>query len=276
MLAWPPDRTKRRVGPLQDPLGRGCRKAAPEGVSHRGHAHRCPWMAGVGLLDGVEESVRMVSIASWSEVTWRLPSFDLQLPCWRRDCGRRLRRHERRAGVVGRTWRSRYVSSRPGRSPAARRALLSRWARRGDPVGIDAPGPMTTPFSARRDPPAWRRHRTGSPLGAQRLRRIGGLLHSPIRRAPRPRARGSCRQGPGDGPPKCPAEWRGSCMRIYDGSPRPELREVLRSIGAFLDQRIARLWWWRRRRFVVQGHHRRGGGLPRPRHGRTVGPVSSL
>lgn len=34
-----------------------------------------------------------------------------------------------------------------------------------------------------------------------------------------------------------PAEYEGSDMRIYDGSPRQNYEEVLRSIGAFLDQR---------------------------------------
>jgi hypothetical protein len=32
-------------------------------------------------------------------------------------------------------------------------------------------------------------------------------------------------------------EWRGFRMRIYEGSPRQNYEEVLRSIGAFLDQR---------------------------------------
>ncbi len=167
---------------MQDPLGRGAgsgsRGCKPSGP--------CPSVP----LDGRSwpSGRRRWRASGWCRSSagrgpWRLPSFDLQLPCWRRDCGRRLRRHERRAGVVGRTWRSRYVSSRPREESGSSPGLALEMGAKGRPRRIDAPGPMTTPFYG----PAPIRQRAPASAPAhlsahQRLRRIGGLLHSPIRR----------------------------------------------------------------------------------------------
>src|SRR5450759_2432261 len=72
----------------------------------------------------------------------------------------------------------------------------------------------------------------------QSLRVRFGLLHSRIRCRPcawdRAEPAGT---DPAERPSNRLGRARGRHMRIYEGSPRQEYEEVLRSIGAFLDQR---------------------------------------
>src|ERR1035437_7669481 len=183
------------------------------------------------------ESVRMVSMASRSSlstgavirssVTFHTVAVAAPAPGGTRPSGRRR-------GVEG--WNT---VSLDGLGEG--RQLSATWPSREAPRGhfhpIDALGRSRLSFYGRSRPAVRLAAGRCRSLRLRRgLRATGRLLHSPRRwRSLLKRRDRDLRSAQAHGPIR--SMKRGSHMRIYDGSPRQNYEEVLRSIGAFLDQR---------------------------------------